>query len=344
MFLSLKRHWEDTQGELNNAFTFFSQEMLRAMRVHPVSGDPADLEAFQAELYALENAMSNGVEPDYLLESAKTLPLAVQNYSARTNRYFRIQAAELHNMLSMMAETIKAVAATSETAATGLVQVERQIEKASQHEDLRRLKTELAGALAAVRAETLRQREETRRTIQTLSRSMDESRQRLAESAAPNRVQGNRDPVTGLQGRLDAENDLAEARQDSHAAAVVLPVDRHTLIQIRFGHEAGDNVLRFLAGYLQSHIRPPDQLFRWSAGAFVAVLRRPLPPDALRVEVSRFASHKLEHTIEHHGRDVLLPISTSWTLLPLSASESTEELIRKIDQFLHNDIHSKDKF
>jgi GGDEF domain-containing protein len=247
MFLSLKRHWEDTQGELNNAFTFFSQEMLRAMRVHPVSGDPADLEAFQAELYALENAMSNGVEPDYLLESAKTLPLAVQNYSARTNRYFRIQAAELHNMLSMMAETIKAVAATSETAATGLVQVERQIETASQHEDLRRLKTELAGALAAVRAETLRQREETRRTIQTLSRSMDESRQRLAESAAPNRVQGNRDPVTGLQGRLDAENDLAEARQDSHAAAVVLPVDRHTLIQIRFGHEAGDNVLRFLA-------------------------------------------------------------------------------------------------
>lgn len=344
MFLSLKKHWEDTHGELGAALVHFSQEMLRSLRIHSVSGDPADLQRFQGEVLALEEALSEETPPEQIQDAAKSLPKSIQEHAARTNRFFRIQAAELHNMISMMAETIKAVSATSDTSVDCLVKVEKRIESASQNEDLKRLKSELADVLASVRVESLRQREETRRTIQTLSKSMAESRQRLAESAGPARIGTSLDPVTGLGGRIAAELALADAHSESDTAVVVLPIDRHPLIQIRFGHEAGDNVLKFLAGHLKDHLRSTDKLFRWSAGAFVAIIQRPLPADALRVEVSRFASHKLEHTIEHHGRDVLLPISTSWILLPVSDSSSVEDLIRKIDAFLHNDIHSKDKF
>jgi GGDEF domain-containing protein len=209
------------------------------------------------------------------------------------------------------------------------------------------VRSELADCLALVRQEALRQREETRGTIHALQRGVSDVQQKMREVGAG--AQGDpqpllRDPATGLPGRADAEDFLLQVRRRPNHFVAILPVDRFSLIHSRFGSEAGDNVARFLAQHISGHTQPNDKLFRWSANAFVLVVERAATPDTVRADLSRFASNKLEFTLEHHGREILLPISSSWVMLSASEGGSREALAAKIDSFLKNDVHSKESF
>ena len=126
--------------------------------------------------------------------------------------------------------------------------------------------------------------------------------------------------------------------------AAVLPVDRLSLVNSRFGSQSTDAVVRFFADYLHRHLQPGDLLFRWSSNAFLAVVERDQAPDAVRADLSRFASSKLELTLEHHDREILLPVSSTWVLFPAGEGRSHEELVAKIASFLKSEMHTKDSF
>ena len=107
---------------------------------------------------------------------------------------------------------------------------------------------------------------------------------------------------------------------------------------------ATDVVVKFFAKYLQSHLHIKDTLFRWSANSFLALVEREQPQDSVRAELSRFASAKLELTLEHHGREILLPVSSTWVLFAAAEGRTYDALVAQIDGFLKNTIHLKDSF
>ena len=224
------------------------------------------------------------------------------------------------------------------------------MESISYTSDLPTIKAELAECLAMVREEAFRQREQTARTIHSLQRGVSDTRNRLAEvSATPVTEPKHRDPLmpdalTGLPGRADAEDALFQARSRKNTYAAVLPVDRLALVNSRFGSQSTDKVVRFFADYLQRHLQPKDQLFRWSANAFLAVVGRGQSSDTVRADLSKFASAKLELTLEHHGREILLPVSSTWVLFAAGEGRTHDAMVAKIESFLKSEMHLKDSF
>jgi len=85
------------------------------------------------------------------------------------------------------------------------------------------------------------------------------------------------DPLTGLMNRR-AFADFAHRTNRRRAgirnatALLVLDLDHFKSVNDRFGHEAGDRMLKAFADVAESHVRPSDQLFRMGGEEFCFAL------------------------------------------------------------------------
>lgn len=96
------------------------------------------------------------------------------------------------------------------------------------------------------------------------------------------------DVLTGLATRRILTERLAQERERSNRsgdrfAILFLDMDRLKLINDRFGHEAGDTVIRAVAEEIKSAVRATDLAARYAGDEFVVLLPRTDAPGALRV-------------------------------------------------------------
>lgn len=105
----------------------------------------------------------------------------------------------------------------------------------------------------------------------------------MAFSVSENRLRelAERDSLTGLLNRRsllrEGTRAFSEARsQNSALAVLMLDLDHFKRINDRWGHSAGDDVLRFVARTLEDELRDNDVVGRVGGEEFVAVL--PLSP------------------------------------------------------------------
>jgi diguanylate cyclase (GGDEF)-like protein len=100
--------------------------------------------------------------------------------------------------------------------------------------------------------------------------------------------QAIRDPLTGLYNRrflLEAlEKEVQRsARYGSEASLVIFDVDDFKLVNDRFGHAAGDDVLRAVGRLAEAHIRPADSFARIGGEEFALLLPETSQLEALLV-------------------------------------------------------------
>ena len=91
------------------------------------------------------------------------------------------------------------------------------------------------------------------------------------------RQQSTRDPLTGLYNRRFMEEflerEFARARRrDAPLAFMIMDVDHFKQFNDTFGHEAGDIVLRELAGFIQHNVRDNDIVCRMGGEEFAVVM------------------------------------------------------------------------
>ncbi len=87
----------------------------------------------------------------------------------------------------------------------------------------------------------------------------------------------NTDSLTGLMNRraLQYAAGLLQAQRNRHAAPltlVLLDIDHFKQINDIHGHDAGDEVLRQVAGYLRQRLRSQDLLARWGGEEFLLLM------------------------------------------------------------------------
>jgi diguanylate cyclase (GGDEF)-like protein len=106
------------------------------------------------------------------------------------------------------------------------------------------------------------------------------------------------DPLTGLFNRRHLEDSFRKLGQ-KHAgrpmALLLLDIDHFKQFNDRFGHDAGDQVLREIGGLLRRSVRPEDIVFRVGGEELVVLLPGLEPPQAAeRAEALRLAVEQLK--------------------------------------------------
>lgn len=113
------------------------------------------------------------------------------------------------------------------------------------------------------------------------------------------RKQANQDALTGLYNRryLDAtfERELSRCRRESRPLSILaLDIDHFKSINDRYGHPAGDEVLRTLARLLKGQARASDVVCRHGGEEFIALL--PNMPQQTALERAEFLRRQMQAT------------------------------------------------
>jgi diguanylate cyclase (GGDEF)-like protein len=113
-----------------------------------------------------------------------------------------------------------------------------------------------------------------------------------------------------------AQRELARARREKYAVAVlIIDLDRFKLVNDRFGHLVGDEVLKGIGRCLSAETRDYDTVGRFGGEEFVAVLPETSAADAVRIAeriraaVNRTSVHDLVANADRSGGADLLSVS-----------------------------------
>ncbi len=169
---------------------------------------------------------------------------------------------------------------------------------------------------------------------------------------------GRHDNLTGLLNRalLQDRLELAinHARRYDHLLAVMFfDLDRFKFFNDRFGHAAGDRILREIATRLRDTLRDSDTVARLGADTFIAVLPN-LPHAHFITKVAEKINDALSQTTSIDGEEIELTASIGISLFPTDA-DNADGLIKCADaamsqvkkqggdafRFFRSDLHSE---
>jgi GGDEF domain-containing protein len=341
MFISLKRYLDNRPEQVTNALLRMVRLLLQGIEYHAVKGDAVDYERFRADMEKVQDSLGEQPNASEVLVLAGATVKALEDYNARTTRFLQLQTNELQTMIAMLTKTMTSLASGSESSVARLQAVEKQLHKASMIEDFQSAKIRMSECLESLRTEIVRQREESARHVTELRDTIQQSKERTAAAATESAL---RDAVTGLPERAEAEAALASASNGNRPIfAAIFVVERVDLINARFGHAVGDQILLYFYQHLAQSLDPADRMFRWSGPALLALLDRHQTIGQLREELTRIASKRLAKTVTVGARSVLLPVAANWTLYPVSEIRPVQLLIQNLDEFVHGAFDTASK-
>ncbi len=153
--------------------------------------------------------------------------------------------------------------------------------------------------------------------------------------------ESRKDPLTHLGNRLRLDEDLdvlqARARRYGHSYAVVLcDVDRFKAYNDRYGHLAGDEVLKKVAGAIERTRRGGDTAYRYGGEEFLIVLpEQTLEAASSTADHLRKSVERLRIPHEANGAARIATISAGVAALSRGDPKSTDELLNQADAALY---------
>ncbi|WP_019911660.1 sensor domain-containing diguanylate cyclase [Paenibacillus sp. HW567] len=139
------------------------------------------------------------------------------------------------------------------------------------------------------------------------------------------------DLLTGLVNRRSVEATMNQwiAAQFSFSV-IALDVDKFKFVNDTYGHLAGDEVLKQVAGILTSSVRPGDVCCRYGGEEFVVLLPRTKAADAYLV------AERIRKTLEASAAPLAMKVTSSQGIAHFPThGKSREELLEQADQAMY---------
>ncbi|MBA1159004.1 GGDEF domain-containing protein [Microvirga mediterraneensis] len=139
------------------------------------------------------------------------------------------------------------------------------------------------------------------------------------------------DPLTGVANRRGMEAAFRRIQADpAHSTVLVLlDVDYFKSVNDRFGHYAGDEVLRWVASSITSQLRPGDLVGRWGGEEFVIAAPNTSLSDGVQL------AERIRQVICAKEHLIAGPVTISAGLAAWTSALSVEEALRSADHALY---------
>lgn len=210
-----------------------------------------------------------------------------------SERGAKFDVARAHEELALIDETAgEFEAAYRHLACTRLLEREIVGDRAVRSAELMALR--VAAEESSREAVVLR---EQSRTLTELSQQLRREREMFAQQALL-------DPLTGLANRRALEHTFAALARDhptSMHTVAVADIDHFKTINDRFGHAAGDEVLRAAAAILERFARREDLVCRYGGEEFVLLL------GSYDQRISHSVTERIRAAIEAHSWETIEP-------------------------------------
>jgi GGDEF domain-containing protein len=290
--------------------------LLQGIALHSFNFDAERFVTFGSAVRKVRAEFENASDEATALLAAGAAIRLLEEHSQAAEIHTRSRQRDMEAITAMLSETLLQVSGASQETMVRLKQIERDIAASFSAEEIGVARAKLAGCLAEMR-----------------TTAFAESR----EPRPPNWPSGENDPVTGLPDARSAAiaiNSIWD-RRDAYYAAL-LTLERLDTINLRFGVRAGDQIFLLMSQRIAQALGNGDMLFRWRGPCLLLLLPRQAPESHVAAEVSRLATTRTENSMAFRDREVIVPISIAWNLVPLAGLETLEDLMRQTGEFPGN--------
>ena len=175
----------------------------------------------------------------------------------------------------------------------------------------------------------------------TLRAELSQRNRQLTLSLARIQELASQDDLTGAFNRRHFMELLLDERERSHRtrqpySVALFDLDHFKTINDRFGHAAGDSVLRSFCTLVQAHMRVTDRFARWGGEEFVLLMPVTTPVESASLAVERIRAAVAAHDWSSTS---VLPadarVTVSAGVATCVSGESAEALIARADAALY---------
>lgn len=304
--ISLKKYLDSVEaapapladpGDLLVATMETLQGTLRVVGTKAAEGCPAFGGALDQRLQSIAATLSLETGAQLVREAQQRVEAELTVWAERTVVHRQHTADEVKQLLLALATTAESIGATSETCATQFRSLTADLESIVALDDLVQVRASLETNIVALKSNieqmTCAQQAVVRDLRETVSAYEDKLR--VLEPLV------YRDEVTGIANRRSIEERIRWAMTRGEKFCIVmLDINAFKGINDKYGHAAGDNLLRQFAEELKMSARAGDFVGRWGGDEFIVLLSCDAGGGATQVERLRrwvFGDYTLEPAV-----------------------------------------------
>jgi diguanylate cyclase (GGDEF)-like protein len=329
--ISIKQHIDWSQAELIRSLAGAWRSLLETAgdccaEVYPQAG-----EAAKTNLAALAQALDGNPAGEHIAAIREQAEACLRQWSKTTSGYYRQKAAEVKELLLV-------VAATAETVGEHDRRYSRQIEGLSQRlrqsaslDDISKLKATVLESVTEMKTTVEQMARESEATVARLKAELSSYEKRLLETEQLASV----DSLTGLANRRKIEAELeVRVTRGGEFCVLLLDINGFKKVNDEYGHAAGDELLRQFACELRQAVRGTDLAGRWGGDEFVVLFDCDLASGHKcmeRIEQWAFG----DYTLHCGPKPVKVAVTAAMGLAPWQRGLTAKQVLDRADAAMY---------
>jgi diguanylate cyclase (GGDEF)-like protein len=338
LLISLRKHIDDYRaggearempdsGGLSEAAIAEFREMLLAVGRCAERAVPGVGAGVSQTMVGLQKSLVQPVSNDALAKTNQRAKDELSDWAEKAFAHHQEIERELHEILTVVSTAAETVGERDQKYASEIGALTQQLGSIVEQSDLAHMRRSIVESTRELKACVSRMTEESKVLVTTLSAEVKEYRKRLDEAERAS----NTDPLTELTNRRGFEKHL-EGRIEGGKAFCLVMVDLDDFKEVndRYGHLAGDDLLRQFATELKAQFNMWDLVGRLGGDEFVAVTSGDMKECAQKVEnIRKYALG--DYKIARDGEKVKVRLSASVGVVEWDGKEAPLDLMARVD-------------
>jgi len=328
-------------AELHTVALEAYRSALLAMGKSSVQAYPAVGSDLQQQLAHLEQQLTKNVTPSLVKETETQVTGQLEQWGGRTEEYFKDKANEVKELLIAMAATVQSVGERDKGYTSRFTQFTTRLQNIANLEDITQIRSSLVKSANDLKSCVDQMAQDSNKLVEKLQAKVSsyENKLKAAEDLAL------RDTLTGLSNRRSVEERIT-SRIDRKQPFSVAMLDVNGLKQVndRYGHLAGDDLLKQFSHELRSGCRGTDTIGRWGGDEFIIVLDSGLAGAQMQMErLQKWAFGEYTLKAGQDSAEIKTTVDASVGLAEWAPDETLQQVIDRADAVMYKDKQASRK-
>ncbi len=330
--ISIRKHIERLTGEdkVRRAYRRMLEAILHTTREHILVTDAEEHTWFCTNLENFADRLREDQSVTNVEVVGALVTKTLTDHYAKLSRQTESREQELKRIISLLAESASSLDNENKQFYTHLRQTVQGFQNISQLEDIAFVRKKLSEQVSHLHETVGRQEVVSGNLVVRLQAELDSARTEIDALTQATVT----DPLTQLPTRRAAEKLIREKieRQEPFSVAMAV-IERLDVVNLRYGAQLGDTVLRRFSGTLKTQLPKRAFLCRWGGPAFVVLLDNTSAAD-LKAAVQKVLAAIATQPVETEGRSSsMFHITSRYAVHQWLAGQPADKVISLINIF-----------
>lgn len=329
--ISLKKHIDGWKGPASETELVAYRSLLLGVAESSHRAVPDLGRDLAQKLAVLDEGLTGEVAAEKLAKTNEGVIAELAQWAGEANDRHQDNERQLKEVIAVMTRAIESVGERDERYAREVADLTARLRSITEITSLSAIRKCIVESANGLTECVERIAKDSRESLRRLSAQVDEYRVKLDKSE----MLSWQDPLTGLANRRRFEHELtAKIKAGIAFSLILIDLNDFKSVNDKFGHLAGDELLKQFAEELRSQFRLADLVTRWGGDEFAVIIPTSEKDALARVHrIRRWLLGEYKLKVGHQTATVAAEASIG--VVEWNRRESGPELLARADECMY---------